>query len=134
MFVSFSCGLPLCLKCQKTESSDPSKSSHAKECQLLTSCGIKLHPVNKTQAKLLLPCVTVLRLLLHHGWRHLESNMEMRKHSKSWNVVERYVVPLLSKIKDENDNTAFSKEDIHLAAGILDTNCFQVKSNEIVSL
>ena len=62
----------------------------------------------------------------------MESNIELRKDSKSWNVVEKYVVPLLSKLTDENGNLLFSKEEIHLAAGVLDTNCFQIKSKEKV--
>lgn len=70
---------------------------------------------------------------MQENWKHLESNLEMRKSSKSWNVVEKNVVPLLSEITDENENQLFTRDDIHLAAGVLDTNCFQVKSKEQVS-
>lgn len=127
-----SCGLPLCIKCQNQDFYDQSLhlTSHTQECKLLRSSGIKLDPANKTQAKLLLPCVTILRLLMQENWKHLESNLEMRKSSKSWNVVEKNVVPLLSEITDENENQLFTRDDIHLAAGVLDTNCFQVKSKE----
>ena len=59
----------------------------------------------------------------------MEGNVDKRIGSKSWNFVEKKILPALENIRDENNNEIFSKEDIHLAAGILDTNCFELKSS-----
>ena len=102
---------------------------------------------SKTEAKLLQPLVTVLRLLLTDGWRELEGHVIQRQGTKSWNFTEKNVIPHLHKIRDLNNNHIFSKvwfcqncilfwffhqDDIHLAAGILDTNCFDLKCDKKV--
>ena len=74
----------------------------------------------------------ISRLLMKDNWRHLEGNVHKRVGSKSWNFVEKQIVPRLENITDENNNKVFPKEDIHLAAGILDTNCFELKSSKRV--
>ena len=82
---------------------------HSVECTFLTSNGVKLKPGNKTEAKLLQPLVTVLRLLLSDGWRELEGNVARRSGTRSWNFTERNIVPYLQNIRDLNHNTFFSK-------------------------
>ena len=111
---------------------------------------------NKIEAKLLQPLVTVLRLLLTEGWSELEGNVIKRKGTKSWHITEKNIVPHLKNIRDLNNNTIFSKvcvqftvlsiqylltlsymcfqDKIHLAAGILDTNCFDLKCDQKVRI
>ena len=53
--------------------------------------------------------VTILRLLLKGGWEELESHMEKRRGGKQWMMVEKQVMPVLSQLRDNNDNILFSE-------------------------
>ena len=120
---------------------------HGVECRFLASHGVMLNRQrSKTEAKLLQPLVTVLRLLLTDGWSELEGHVIQRQGTKSWNFTEKNIIPHLHNIRDLNHNHIFSKvrylllsvsyifskDDIHLAAGILDTNCFDLKCDKKV--
>ena len=46
---------------------------------------------------------------MEKDWKHLESNIEKRKGTKSWNYVEKHIVPVLTPLKDINGNNIFTK-------------------------
>ena len=76
------------------------------------------------QWNLLLYLYLYLRLLRKNSWKHLESNFYQRKHNKSWNFTEKNIIPYLINL----ETCHFSNEEIHMAAGVLDTNCFEIKA------
>ena len=65
--------------------------------------------------------------------------------------MEKHIVPIVTSLRDFNGNNMFTKvtiwyldpakysvifplqDDIHLAAGVLDTNCFEIKTKDKVS-
>ena len=69
---------------------------------------------------------------MNTDWRTLEANIGNRKESRSSNFTQKQIVPLLSNITDDNHNQIFTIDDIHLAAGVLDTNCFELKTSKQV--
>jgi len=128
------CGLPLCNDCQGDDQAD----LHSRECQVLVHNDVKFTPTSNIEAKLLLSLTSVLRLLLlekSNNWQDLESNIMERKQQafsgsgsiSGWRFVETKLVPLLTSLKNESGHFLFSQDDIHEAAGVLDTNCFQLK-------
>jgi len=124
------CGLPLCPQCHQMVEDDNSKnlfpSSHSTECNFLSINNIRFNPDSPTKAKLLLPLATIIRLLNVNSWRHLESNFYQRLFSKSWNFTEKNIIPHLMNL----ETCHFSNEEIHMAAGVLDTNCFEIKAHK----
>ena len=101
------CGLPLCSSCQSLSASQV--SAHTPECSILQQNSVKHQPNTVSSAKLLLNTVTILRLLLKGGWEELESHMEKRRGGKQWMMVEKQVMPVLSQLRDNNDNILFSE-------------------------
>jgi len=123
------CGLSLCYSCNSTTVSDAT-SDHRLECQLLKNNNVKLNSKNENSAKLNLNLVTILRLLLisQDKWNHLQSNKEQRRGGKEWMIVNKMSVPVLGKLKDQNGNILFTEEEIQQAAGVIDTNSFELKN------
>ena len=74
----------------------------------------------------------IFRLLLSQGWKDLEGHVTRRRGSRSWNFVEKHIVPKLISITDENQNCIFTQDEIHLAAGVLDTNSFELNHDNKV--
>ena len=74
----------------------------------------------------------IFRLLLSQGWKDLEGHVTRRRGSRSWNFVEKHIVPKLISITDENQNCIFTHDEIHLAAGVLDTNSFELNHDNKV--
>ena len=112
----YRCGLSICDECSAKEMNGNIATTlrgltpHSVECSFLTSHGVMLNRKrNKTEAKLLQPLVTILRLLLTDGWSELEGNVSKRKGSKSWNFTEKNIIPHLQNIRDLNHNNIFSK-------------------------
>jgi len=117
------CGLPLCEECAKGE-----RRWHHKECSLLTSSGTKLSLRDPEEACKLLGAVTILRMLLTQGWRDLESHAQRREDTPIWLFNEAFTVPIIKSFDKEGK---FSVKDIHEAAGVLDTNAFEVKNEGV---
>jgi len=100
---------------------------HKAECHLLKANGWKLTASNPNAAKRFLHLLSVLRLLLHHGWEQLESHSKERRKSSAGVKVQRTLVPVLGGLRDSDDNVLFTEEEIHHAAGVLDINAFEWK-------
>ena len=115
------CGLPLCSACQSED-----QARHNTECQIFTINNLQFSFKSPSQAKIISPVVTIIRseirflrgkihqflcrlLLSKKDWKHLESNIERRKGTKSWNYVEKHIVPVLTPLKDTNGNNIFTK-------------------------
>jgi len=113
-----SCGLYLCQQCLPM-----TRSLHSIECNLLSQ--VAAHTM--AQDRRVNTLVSVARLLLCHGWDHLEGNVDARVGCDAWEDIETGVIPLLCKARGKDGSLLFSKEHVHLAAGILDTNCFEYK-------
>ena len=77
--------------------------------------------------------VTVLRLLLSGKVNELESHLERREGTPIWLYVETSVVPILSRLLDTNKEPLFTPELIHKAAGVLDTNTFELRTEDSVT-
>ena len=113
------------------------RSLHSIECNLLSQ--VAAHTM--AQDRRVNTLVSVARLLLCHGWDHLEGNVDARVGCDAWEDIETGVIPLLCKARGKDGSLLFSKvccddclllpsilqEHVHLAAGILDTNCFEYK-------
>ena len=115
-YLLYRCGLSICDECSAPEMNRnidinlQGLTPHSVECRFLTSHGVILNRKrNKTEAKLLQPLVTVLRLLLTNGWSELEGNVIKRKGTRSWNFTEKNIIPHLQNIRDFNNNNIFSK-------------------------
>ena len=115
-YLLYRCGLSICDECSAPEMNRnidinlQGLTPHSVECSFLTSHGVILNRKrNKTEAKLLQPLVTVLRLLLTDGWSELEGNVIKRKGTRSWNFTEKNIIPHLENIRDLNNNYIFSK-------------------------
>eukprot|EP00092_Neocalanus_flemingeri_P042777 GFUD01046913.1.p1 GENE.GFUD01046913.1~~GFUD01046913.1.p1 ORF type:complete len:413 (+),score=129.07 GFUD01046913.1:32-1270(+) len=114
------CGLLLCQQCS---SAPPSCSLHTRECSLLSQVSpLALHECESVHS-----LVCVARLLLTEGWDQLEGQVDCRAGTQAWEVIENCVVPVLMKIKGVDGRPVFTKERIHLAAGVIDTNAFELK-------
>jgi len=113
-----SCGLYLCQQCLPM-----TRSLHSIECSLLC----QVAALTMAQDRGVNTLVSVARLLLCHGWDHLEGNVDARVGSAAWDDIETGVVPVLCKARGRDGSLLFSKEYVHLAAGVLDTNCFEYK-------
>merc|ERR1712192_140953 len=100
---------------------------HKVECHLLKANGWQLPTGNPNVAKQFLHLLSVLRLLLHHGWEQLESHSKERRKSTAGVKVQRTLVPVLGSLRDSDDNVLFTEEEIHAAAGVLDINAFEWK-------
>ena len=110
------CGLSICDECSTKEMNENNDvtlrglTPHGVECRFLASHGVMLNRQrSKTEAKLLQPLVTVLRLLLTDGWSELEGHVIQRQGTKSWNFTDRNIIPHLHNIRDLNHNHIFSK-------------------------
>ena len=110
------CGLSICDECSTKEMKENNDvtlrglTPHGVECRFLASHGVMLNRQrSKTEAKLLQPLVTVLRLLLTDGWSELEGHVIQRQGTKSWNFTEKNIIPHLHNIRDLNHNHIFSK-------------------------
>ena len=130
-----SCGLPLCPPCQGAP------GRHSQECRIFTSNKLQFSFQTQSQAKIISPLVTIVRsevwslakhfkirdllhrLLLADKWRHLESNLEKRRGSKSWNYVEKHIVPVLTTLRDQNGNNIFEKVTNEISQPQLDWYC-----------
>ena len=115
-YLLYRCGLSICDECSTPEMNRnidinlQGLTPHSVECSFLTRHGVILNRKrNKTEAKLLQPLVTVLRLLLTDGWSELEGNVIKRKGTRSWNFTEKNIIPHLENIRDFNNNCIFSK-------------------------
>ena len=115
-YLLYRCGLSICDECSTPEMNRnidinlQGLTPHSVECSFLTRHGVILNRKrNKTEAKLLQPLVTVLRLLLTDGWSELEGNVIKRKGTRSWNFTEKNIIPHLENIRDLNNNYIFSK-------------------------
>ena len=80
--------------------------------------------------------VTVLRLLMQDTWDQFETHAEQRTDSPIWIYNQKFVVPLLSQLRagGPDGQLLFPQDRIHEAAGALDTNTFEVKTVDSVSL
>ena len=107
------CGLPLCpaLACQQ---------SHAPECALLAGAGLAWRAERGEEAVRAYSVVTVLRLLLRGGTDQWESHASARHSSPVWLWAEHCLVPPLTKL-------GYTAVQVHQAAGVLDTNTFEVR-------
>lgn len=121
------CGFPLCLACKSLEHK---LTYHSPECDLLKINGVKMNLVTKSEAKILLSMVSVLRLLLMEGWRHLESHSDLRKNTKQWRFHQKHIVPVIQNLTDVDEKPLFTKDMIDHAAGVLDTNSFEIKNKD----
>jgi len=141
------CGFPLCPSCQPSLSPDaspelppvsPSSAPappanqaspewHKFECHLLKANRWQLTSSNPNAAKRFLHLLSVLRLLLHHGWEQLESHTKERRKSSAGVKVQRTLVPVLRSFQDSDNNVLFTEEEIQHAAGVLDINAFEWK-------
>ena len=72
----------------------------------------------------------MLRLLLSGKADELESHLARREGTPIWLYVETQVVPVLSRLVDGNKNPLFTPELIHQAAGVLDTNTFELRTED----
>ena len=51
--------------------------------------------------------VTILRLLMQGSWDQFETHSEQRKDSPIWIYNQKFVVPLLSQLRDLDGNILF---------------------------
>merc|ERR1719341_952657 len=100
---------------------------HKDECDLLMANGWRLTGSSPSAAKRSLHLLSVLRVLLHHGWEQLESHTKERRKSSAGVKIKRTLVPILGSLRDREDNVLFTEEEIHHAAGVLDINAFEWK-------
>jgi len=110
-----------------TAETSPSKDWHQAECSLLKANGWKPIPGNATTAKKYLQMLSVLRLLLHRGWRQLESHIDERRKSGAGAKVEHSVLPIVGSLRGREGNILFEEQEIQHAAGVLDVNAFEWK-------
>jgi len=110
-----------------TAETSPSKDWHQAECSLLKANGWKPIPGNATTAKKYLQMLSVLRLLLHRGWRQLESHVDDRRKSGAGAKVEHSVLPIVGSLRGREGNILFEEQEIQHAAGVLDVNAFEWK-------
>ena len=95
-----SCGLYLCQQCLPM-----TRSLHSIECNLLSQ--VAAHTM--AQDRRVNTLVSVARLLLCHGWDHLEGNVDARVGCDAWEDIETGVIPLLCKAKGKDGSLLFSK-------------------------
>ena len=88
--------------------------------------------------------VTVLRALLSGRVDQFESHSETREGTPIWMYVETVVVPVLTQVTSVDTrysadqvtiaDTSYTADMIHRAAGVLDTNTFELKIVDNVSV
>ena len=136
------CGLPLCQRCEELQD----QQDHQEECRLLVENDKTFKLSSKQEAIKWYPMITVLRLLLsgtEFGGQHcisfhffntgkaelFESHQTKREGTPIWLFVETTIVPFLTQLRVEG-REQFSGAEIHQAAGVLDTNTFELKAVE----
>ena len=106
----YRCGFPVCSVCQFC---DGQLAQHGPECGLLTRNGVKMNLVTMCQAKISLSVVSVLRLLLMDGWKHLESHAEKEKNTKQGKFRQKHIIPLIKNLRDAHGNQLFTEVNIY---------------------
>lgn len=114
------CGLPLCQKCCNIS------SLHSEECKLFQENKMRFIIESEKDQIKYYSIVTILRALLSGKVEEFESHQKRRDGTPIWLYVESTVVPVLVNLKREN-KIMFTSEMIHAAAGVLDTNTFELK-------
>jgi len=124
------CGLPLCFNCSDKGEDLSSNSGHKSECLLFSQNQIKFSFQSPDDAAKVYSLLTVLKLLMKGTLDQFESHFAQRADSPIWIYNEKFVVPLLSQLRDggPDGQLLFTREIIHEAAGALDTNTFEVKT------
>ena len=118
----FRCGLTLCKVCEEKP------LLHKAECDIFVANNKKFSGSSVQDAVKTYTLVTVLRLLLSGKVNELESHLERREGTPIWLYVETSVVPVLSRLVDTHKQPLFTPELIHKAAGVLDTNTFELRT------
>ena len=106
---------------------------HKAECDIFVANNKKFISSSSQDAVKTYPVVTVLHLLLSGKVDELESHLERREGTPIWLYVETSVVPILSRLLDTNKEPMFTPELIHKAAGVLDTNTFELRREDSVT-
>ena len=106
--------------------------NHKQECDLFVSNKIKFDCDNEKEAIKSYSIVTVLRALLSGRVDEFESHSSTRDGTPIWMYVETVVVPVLTRVT--HGDTSYTADMIHRAAGVLDTNTFELKTVNNVSM
>ena len=123
----YRCGLQLCGKCIQSQ-----LKNHKQECDLFVTNKIKFDCDNEKEAIKSYSIITVLRALLSGKVDEFESHDEAREGTPIWMYVETVVVPVLTQAT--HGHTSYTADMIHRAAGVLDTNTFEMKTVNNVSI
>lgn len=119
--------MTLCKDCER----DP--LFHKAECDIFVANNKKFSSSSVQDAVKTYSLVTVLRLLLSGKVNELESHLQRREGTPIWLYVETSVVPILSRLVDTNNEPLYTPELIHKAAGVLDTNTFELRTENSVT-
>lgn len=123
------CGSTLCQSCSKLED----RPNHDPECQIFQQAGKQFNPFTEKGARALYTIVTPLRFLLKAERNpeilFLHDNAESRQDTLIYcfnQVTVAKVIQEQLKLKER-----FSKDIIHKACGILDTNSYELGWNQL---
>ena len=102
---------------------------HKQECDIFVHNSKRFTISSEQDSVKTYSLITILRLLLTNRVDEFESHSKAREGSPIWMYVESTVVPVLScLVSPSTGATLFTEDMIHAAAGVLDTNTFELKT------